>query len=286
MSTLREHQLHAESAHDLYTVEPPHGDIGGGDLELLVRCSNLRVLVLDYQQIADLTPLAELPLEYLSLTGNQVSDLSPLAGMTGLQVLDLGENPVRSAEGLSGLPGLREVTLEATGITSVEPFRDSGIRALNVRTTWVRDYTPLETCPELTRLVTGSMPEGAAETLAGLTGLEELRLYSTPGLDLALLAGFQDLRALDVYGSAVSHPEALTGLPGLEYVNLGGTGLGDLSFLPQMQAMAVLELRDDPLADLTPLLECPWLERVALSPRHRDLAGEQLAGAAFSLEYF
>lgn len=124
------------------------------------------MLVLDYQQIADLTPLAELPLEYLSLTGNQVSDLSPLAGMTGLQVLDLGENPVRSAEGLSGLPGLREVTLEATGITSVEPFRDSGIRALNVRTTWVRDYTPLETCPELTRLVTGSMPEGAAETLA------------------------------------------------------------------------------------------------------------------------
>ena len=35
--------------------------------------------------------------------------------------------------------------------------------------------------------------------------------------------------------------------------------MGDLSFLPQMQAMAVLELRDDPLADLTPLLECPWL---------------------------
>jgi Leucine-rich repeat (LRR) protein len=286
MSTLQEHQLHAESAHDLYAVETPHGDIGDGDLELLARCPNLRVLVLDYQQISDLSPLAELPLEYLSLTGNQISDLSPLAGMTGLQAVDLGENPVRSAEVLSGLPQLREVTLEATGITSVEAFRGSGIRTLNVRTTWVRDYTPLETCPELTRLVTGSMPAGAAETLAGLTGLEELRLYSTPGLDLALLAGFQDLRALDVYGSAISHPEALTALPGLEYVNLGGTGLGDLSFLPQMQAMTVLELRDDPLADLTPLLECPWLERVALSPRHRDLAGEQLSGAAFSLEYF
>ena len=109
-------------------------------------------------------------------------------------------------EALSSLPGLQEVTLEATGITSVEVFRGSGIRALNVRTTWVKDYTPLETCPVLTRLVTGSMPEGAAETLAGLTGLEELRLYSTPGLDLTLLAGFQDLRALDVYGSTISTP--------------------------------------------------------------------------------
>lgn len=286
MSTLQEHQLHAESAHDLYAVETAHGEISDGDLELLARCSNLRVLVLDYQQISDLSPLAELPLEYLSLTGNQISDLSPLAGMTGLQVLDLGENPVRSAEVLSGLPELQEVTLEATGVTSVEAFRGSGIRALNVRTTWVRDYTPLETCPDLTRLVTGSMPEGAAETLAGLTGLEELRLYSTPALDLTLLAGFQNLRALDVYGSAVSHPEALTGLSGLEYVNLGGTGLRDLSFLPQMQAMTVLELRSDPLADLTPLLECPWLERLTLSPRHQELVREQLTGAAFSVEYF
>ncbi len=286
ISTLQEHQLHAENAHDLYTVETPHGEIDDRDLELLSRCTNLRVLVLDYQQISDLSPLAKLPLEYLSLTGNQVSDLSPLAGMTGLQVLDLGENPVHSAQALSGLPGLREVTLEATGITSVEAFRGSGIRALNVRTTWVGDYTPLETCPELTRLVTGSMPEGAAETLAGLTGLEELRLYSTPGLDLTLLAGFQNLQALDVYGSTISHPEALTALPVLEYINLGGTGVRELSFLPQMQAMTILDLRSNPLADLTPLLECHWLERLTLSPRHQDLAREQLAGAAFSVEYF
>lgn len=286
MNTLQEHQLHAESAHDLYTVETPHGEVSDRDLELLAQCSNLRVLVLDYQQISDLSPLAELPLEYLSLTGNQVSDLSPLAGMSELQVLDLGENPVHSVEALSGLSKLREVTLEATGITSVEVFRGSGIRALNVRTTWVKDYTPLETCPDLTRLVTGSMPEGTAETLVGLTGLEELRFYSTPGLDLTLLAGFQDLQALDVYGSTISHPEALTALPVLEYINLGGTGVRELSFLPQMQAMTILDLRSNPLADLTPLLECHWLERLTLSPRHRELAREQLAGAAFSLEYF
>ena len=50
--------------------------------------------------------------------------------------------------------------------------------------------------------------------------------------------------------------------------------------------MTILDLRSNPLADLTPLLECHWLERLTLSPRHRELAREQLAGAAFSLEYF
>lgn len=285
IGTLQEHEELVSSAHDLYVVETPHGDIGDEDLELLAQCTNLRVLILDYQQISDLTPLAELPLEYLSLTGNEVSDLSPLAGLAGLQVLDLGENPVRTTQVLTQLPALREVVLEATGVTSVEVFRGSGIQSLNVRTTWVTDYTPLEECPNLTRLVTGSMPQGAAETLAGLTGLEELRLYSTDGVDLSLFQEFQRLREVDFFGSSVSHPEALTQLSALQYVNLGETGIKDLSFAPSMPALTELDLRENTLTDLTPLLECPWLTRLVLSPRHQQLAQEQLAQAPFEIVY-
>lgn len=285
MSTIQEHEVHAESAHDLYAVETAHGGIGDKDLELLAQCTNLRVLVLDYQQISDLSPLAELPLEYLSLTGNEISDLSPLAGLTELQVLDLGENPVRATEVLAELPALREVTLEATGITSVEVFRGSEIQALNVRTTWVTDYTPLEECPNLTRLITGSMPEGAAETLAGLAGLEELRLYSTPQLDLTLFQTFQRLQTVDFFGSTVFHSEALAELSALRYVNLGETGVNDLSFAPSMPALTELDLRENSLSDLTPLLECPWLTRLVLSPRHQELAREQLARASFEIVY-
>lgn len=285
IGTLQEHEALVSSAHDLYVVETPHGDIGDEDLELLAQCTNLRVLILDYQQISDLTPLAELPLEYLSLTGNEVSDLSPLVGMAGLQVLDLGENPVRTTQVLTQLPALREVVLEATGVTSVEVFRGSGIQSLNVRTTWVTDYTPLEECPNLTRLVTGSMPQGAAETLAGLTGLEELRLYSTDGVDLSLFQDFQSLREVDFFGSSVSHPEALTQLSALQYVNLGETGVKDLSFAPSMPALTELDLRENALTDLTSLLECPWLTRLVLSPRHQQLAREQLAQAPFEIVY-
>lgn len=197
MSAIQEHEVHAETAHDFYVGETVHGEIDDRDLELLAQCTNLRVLVLDYQQISDLSPLAQLPIEYLSLTGNEVSDLGPLTRLTELQVLDLGQNPVRATEVLAELPALREVTLEATGITSVEVFRGSDLQSLNVRTTWVTDYTPLEKCPNLTWLITGSMPEGAAKTLAGLTGLEELRLYSTPRLDLSLFRRLQRLQKVD-----------------------------------------------------------------------------------------
>lgn len=50
-----------------------------------------------------------------------------------------------------------------------------------MRTTWVTDYTPLERCPNLTRLIIGDLPDGAAQTLAELTSLDELRLYSPRG---------------------------------------------------------------------------------------------------------
>ena len=285
MSTIQEHEVHAETAHDFYVGETVHGEIDDRDLELLAQCTNLRVLVLDYQQISDLSPLAQLPIEYLSLTGNEVSDLGPLTGLTELQVLDLGQNPVRATEVLAELPALREVTLEATGITSVEVFRGSDLQSLNVRTTWVTDYTPLEECPNLTRLITGSMPEGAAKTLAGLTGLEELRLYSTPQLDLSLFRSLQRLQKVDFFGSKISHPEALADLPALGYVNLGETGVEELSFAPTMPALTELDLRENFLTDLTPLLECPWLTRLVLSPRHQELAREQLAQAPFEVIY-
>lgn len=273
------------TVHDRGLTEIVRGDITDEDLAVLSKCVNLRVLILDYQEITDLTPLAGLPLEYLSLAGNQISDLSPLAGCGNLQTVDLAENPVRSAEVLAGLPALREVTLDSTGITSVEDFAGTSIRSFSLFQVWVSDYTPLEDCPSLTRLVVSQLSDTALGDLMGLTGLVELRLYSTQEVDLSHFAAFQKLQDLDLYGCTLLSPEALTRLPSLRYLNLGETGTSDLSFLPEMPAMTDVDLRNDPLTDLTPLLDCPWLTRLTLSPRHQSLAEEQLGGASFRIQY-
>lgn len=285
MDTLQEHKDQVGLAHDHYAIEITHGDINDDDLKLLAQCTNLRILILDYQQITDLSPLAELSLEYLSLTGNQISDLSPLASQTELQVLDLGENPVRSTEVFTQLTALQEVTLEATGITSVDIFNGSSIQSLNVRSTWVTDFSPLESCPNLSRLIIGELPSGAVETLTGLTNLIELRLYSTPGVDLSDFVTLQKLQDLDLYSCTISHPEALALLPNLRLINLGETGVSDLSFLLQFPAMTDLDLRENPLTDLTPLLDCPWLTLLTLSKRHQPLVQEQLSYASFQIQY-
>ena len=283
--TLPAHEATRGANHDPNWRNLDDGDICSGDLEILAQCPNLRVLILDYQQITDLSPLAGLPLEYLSLTGNQITDLTPLAGCQSLRVLDLGENPVRSADVLSQLPALREVNLDATGITSVEVLAGTAIEWLSIRDTWITDYTPLENCPSLAHLIVGQLPGGAVETLTGLTNLKELRLYSTLDVDLSQFTGFQRLQDLDLYGCTLAHPEALTQLASLRFLNLGETGLSDLSFLPDLPALTEVDLREDLLSDLSPLLECPWLTLLTLSPRHQSLAQEQLSQASFQIQY-
>ena len=101
-----------------------------------------------------------------------------------------------SAEALAGLTALQDVTLEATDITTAEVFEGSGIQSLNVRSTWITVFSPLESCPGLSRLIVGELPSGAAETLAGLTNLAELRLYATPGLTCPIL---QDFKSCEIW---------------------------------------------------------------------------------------
>ena len=104
-------------------------------------------------------------------------------------------------------------------------------------------------------------------------------------MDLSRFTGLQKLEDLDLYGCTLLHLEALTQLSGLRLLNLGETGVSDLSFLTNMPVMTDVDLRNDPLTDLTPLLDCPWLTLLTLSPRHQALVLEQLSQAPFQIQY-
>ena len=61
--------------------------------------------------------------------------------------------------------------------------------------------------------------------------------------------------------------------------------MSDLSFLSEMPVMTDVDLRNNPLTDLTPLLDCPWLSLLTLSKQHQPLVQEQLSQAAFQIQY-
>jgi hypothetical protein len=122
----------------------------------------------------------------LDLSGTQVSDLTPLAGLTGLQTLDLCGTEVSDLTPLAGLTGLQTLDLSGTEVSDLTPLAGlTGLQKLDLRHTQVSDLTPL----------------------AGLTGLQKLDLRGTQVSDLTPLAGLTGLQRLYLFGTQVSEEQ-------------------------------------------------------------------------------
>ena len=82
----------------------------------LAGLSRLSTLVLNFNEVADLSPLRGLTqLSYLSLWGNEISDVSPLRNLKRLIWLDLDENAVVDIAPLAGLSELTYLWLLDNG---------------------------------------------------------------------------------------------------------------------------------------------------------------------------
>ena len=56
------------------------------------------------------------------LTNNQFSDLSPVAGLTNLEALDIGDNPLADLSPLAGLTKLEFLDIRGCGISDLAPL--------------------------------------------------------------------------------------------------------------------------------------------------------------------
>jgi Leucine-rich repeat (LRR) protein len=112
-----------------------------GGLEVLAKIkeakeSGATVLHLTGREITDISPLAGLTnLEKLWLGGNQISDISPLAGLTKLGLLELSYNWISDVSPLAGLTKLRELIIDDNEITDVSPL--AGLTGLKYL--WILD---------------------------------------------------------------------------------------------------------------------------------------------------
>ncbi len=224
-------------------------------LEVIVRTHSSG----DFAMISDLTPLAGLTgLKSLNMDGlTGVSDLSPLASLTELETLAL--------RGAAYDP--RAVSYDVIGTAS--------------------DLTPLAGLTKLKSLsLLGMQTARSLEPLAGLTALQELHLCSRleSGDALAPLASLTNLQSLKLYASSYgigSATDPLIDMPELSLEPLSSltklTQLhltckiahGDLSALSALTSLRELTVDsnnyDAPVTDLSPLAGLQHLTDVAVT---------------------
>ena len=102
---------------------------------------------------ADLSPIAGLQgLQTLDLSNTGVTDLAPLAGLQGLQTLDLSwSEGVTDLAPLAGLQGLQTLYLSSTGVTDLAPLAGlQGLQTLDL--SGCRPAVPNQLLRDLTEL--------------------------------------------------------------------------------------------------------------------------------------
>ena len=176
----------------LRMLDCPGSAPGKGQLADL---SPLRNLELDYldcnnTQVSDLSPLKNMNLTYLHCDRTRVSDLSPLKEMK-LSYLDCSDTPVSDLSPLKDMK-MTQLDCEGTRVSDLSPLKDMKMTLLYCDRTPVTDLSPLREMP-LQKLRCVFKPERDAEILRSIKTL--VTINGKPAAEFwkdvdAQLAGF------------------------------------------------------------------------------------------------
>ncbi|MBW7865365.1 MAG: PASTA domain-containing protein [Candidatus Hydrogenedentes bacterium] len=212
---------------------------GISDLTGLEYCTNLGWLDLTGNNVSDLSPIAGLPLYTLYLSNNNLVNIGPLATLTSLNNLSLLNNKVVDISPLASLTNMVKLTLWQNDIVDISALSGmTSLQWLDLRENNVNDLTPLTGLTTITGLALDNNPIGNANllVLAGLTNLEMLALNFASITNINNLQGLTNLHMLalggnNINGQIVSRFAALVNNAGLDdgdYVFVG-TAIGTFS---------------------------------------------------------
>ncbi|EAG8866756.1 class 1 internalin InlE, partial [Listeria monocytogenes] len=112
---------------------------------------NLKTMDLIYTDITDVTPLAGLSnLQVLNLDINQITDITPLAGLSNLQFLSFGSTQVSDLTPLANLSKLTTLNAMNSKVSDVSPLTGlSNLTEVYLEENQISDVSPLAKLPNL-----------------------------------------------------------------------------------------------------------------------------------------
>ncbi len=210
------------------------------------------------------TNLVELYLGWYSGEGNQVKDLSPVAGLTNLRVLFLHHNPISDLSPVRGLTNLTDLMLHDTLVSDISPVRGlTNLTKLHFHGTEVTDLSPIRGLINLKNLAFSDPDLSDISPLAGLINLDTIFSWNHSISDLSALSGLTKLRSIDLCGGNISDLTPLGSLTGLKELYLVGNDISDISPLARLTGLTRVSLRVNNISNLSPirsLTQLDWLE--------------------------
>ena len=220
------------------------------DLTGLQFATNLTWLHLINNQISDLSPIAGLiELRELWVRHNHLSDISPVRGLTNLTHLDVRHNQISDISPVRGLIELRELLTLDNLHSDISPVRNlTKLFHLNFDNTFVSDIS----------------------ALSGLVNLELLGFVDAQVSDLSPLAGLVKLRHLNIGDNFFSDLSPIARLINLEFINFTNNKVTDIAPLARLVNLKRIRTWGNRFSDLSPLARLTKLEQL-------DICGAELS---------
>ena len=206
-------------------------------------------------QVSDLSPIAGLTkLRLLYLNNNSISDLSPIAGLINLRLLELRNNPISDFSVLRVLTNLAKLTLQGTLITDLSPISGlTNLTNLNFQSTSVSDLSPVAGLINITELSFSQTTISDLSPVVKLTNLESIFCWGHEISDLSPLADKTKLREINFCGGNISDLTPIAGLTGLTELYLVSEKISDISPLAGLTGLNRLDLGENDISDVSPL---------------------------------
>lgn len=141
----------------------------------LEHCISVQLIDLGKNEISDLTPLAGLKLlQSLSLNENKIESIEPLKDLEKIQLLDLSGNQIKDISPIAKMKNIRTVYLSNNQIEDVQVLGElPKIWTLYLKANPIKDWSPVG---KLTWLTSLNLAECSIEDLGFLKPLKRLSL--------------------------------------------------------------------------------------------------------------
>lgn len=176
-----------------------------------LRCGNKNL-----NNIEGIEQLKEL--NFLDLSLNQISDVTPLANLAKLQTLYLGDNNISNIDGLSALQNLTEISLRTNRLTDISALSSlTNLHTLFLRDNQITSLSALSSLTRLTKVWLSQNQINDVSPLGNLTAMEQLYLQNNQIQSVSALKALSSAQTIvlegnnDIYCSELSDLTATLG---------------------------------------------------------------------------
>ena len=258
---------------DAASLTLANADLTDADLGELIRLRSLESLSLSGNQLHNISVLAELTnLTFLQLAYNDISNLMPLRSLTRLKTLYIDGNPITDFSPLYTLTSLRTLSIKDIEASSAQ------LTELQEALPECRIYAD-EAVEKIEEITIGSVTfrtDAVSVDLSGqqvsdlsalskCTALQELAAAGCGVSDISPLVDLHSLTRLDLSGNEISDLRALMTISGLKVLNVHDNQIRDITVLGYLTALEELDLGGNELGSLFSLGKLTGLKRLTLS---------------------